>query len=185
MEELDGLLTETETLFHDAQEEGLLTSSRFVEQTRESLANFHNNAITIRAQVHSATSLSAQCLEMLKGLSQKISTISKQVKTVRAKISTTSASEKERLRRSALTVERVEALPEPMTTTDETLAGDDGEPDRSDLTSLPDFCLDRMQTTDTGSSDDNTINVVDDDYVKAEAISPIENSQQTSPLPTA
>ncbi|TFY54582.1 hypothetical protein EVG20_g9648 [Dentipellis fragilis] len=179
MEELDGLLIETENLFHDAQEQGLLKDSEFVQQTKQSLANFQNNALSIRSQVHSATSLFAQFLEMFKGLSMKISTILKQVKTVRAKISTTSAREKERLQemdsRALLNVE--------------TTAGNEGahadvDSDPSVLDTLPlhNLCLDRTETA--GSSDSATVKVGNDTYVKAETISPINTNQETSPLPT-
>ncbi|KAA1476519.1 hypothetical protein DENSPDRAFT_843511 [Dentipellis sp. KUC8613] len=175
MEELDGLLMETESLFHDAQEQGLLKSSRFVEQTKESLENFQNSAMAIRAQVHSATSLSAQFLEMLKGLSKRISTVSKQVKTVRAKISTTSAREKERLRQSALT----DCVPASAPNTTGTLAD---EPDSSCTPPLPVLHLDRTETSD--SSDSTIVGVDDEAYVKAETMSSINTSHEVSPVST-
>ncbi|KAA1476521.1 hypothetical protein DENSPDRAFT_516836 [Dentipellis sp. KUC8613] len=101
MQELDELLTETDTLFYDAREQGLLTEQSFVRQTQEQLNVLRYRALCLRSNVHSATTGLQQCVAMAKGLSLRIVMMCKEVKIVRARISTTSVEEKMRLQESA------------------------------------------------------------------------------------
>ncbi|THH13154.1 hypothetical protein EW146_g7037 [Bondarzewia mesenterica] len=103
IKELDATLEETENLFRDAQEQGLLMDAIFVERTLEKLQSLRNSTVVLRGKAHSATTTLQQGVEMTKGLSIKISLLCGEVKSVRAKISSTTAEAKARLQQSVTT----------------------------------------------------------------------------------
>ncbi|THH13161.1 hypothetical protein EW146_g7038 [Bondarzewia mesenterica] len=97
MKELDAAFGETEYLFRDAQEQGLLRNAAFVECIENRLSSLRDSTVIVRSKVHSATTTLKQCIEMVKGLSTKISFLCRDVKNLRADISTSMAEEKLRL----------------------------------------------------------------------------------------
>ncbi|THH04861.1 hypothetical protein EW146_g10060 [Bondarzewia mesenterica] len=104
LQELDATLEETETLFRDAQEQGLLMDPAFVEITQRHLSALRDRTIIVRGNVHAATTFFKQCKEMFKGLSLTISFICKDVKILRSVISTSSAEARLRLRETSMNV---------------------------------------------------------------------------------
>ncbi|THH13156.1 hypothetical protein EW146_g7035 [Bondarzewia mesenterica] len=98
LRELDDTLEETEGLFQDAQEQGLLTDASFVTVTRQHLSALRDRTLLVRSDVHAATTPIQQFHQMSKGLSLAISVICRDVKNVRSIISTSSAEARLRLR---------------------------------------------------------------------------------------
>ncbi|KAI0049759.1 hypothetical protein FA95DRAFT_1556451 [Auriscalpium vulgare] len=105
MRELDTLMEETESLFHDAQEQGLLIDPAFVSKTRSRIASLRHNVFFLRNQVYSARTVRQQTMEMLKGLSLKIGFTCEDVKVVRATISSTSAEQRKKLEEQRQNIE--------------------------------------------------------------------------------
>ncbi|KAI0049757.1 hypothetical protein FA95DRAFT_796373 [Auriscalpium vulgare] len=97
MRELDAVMEETEALFHDAQEQGLLVDKKFVSQTDVHLASLRRSVFFMRTQVYSARTPWQQAMKMLTGLSYKIGVVHDEVKDVRAVISSTSADMRNKL----------------------------------------------------------------------------------------
>ncbi|CDO77288.1 hypothetical protein BN946_scf184753.g38 [Trametes cinnabarina] len=101
LRELEEIFSETEGLLQKNTEAGLLGSHDIVSGFHNRLEQLRGKIEDVRVESHCATTYAQNLKKMLAGLSRRIYSICSEVKKLRAKISTTSARERERLRRAA------------------------------------------------------------------------------------
>ncbi|KAI9067208.1 hypothetical protein FKP32DRAFT_1588846 [Trametes sanguinea] len=98
--ELETVFTETEGLLKKNFEAGLLGPQDIAAQFHRRISLLERDIEDVRVESHCATTYIQNVKKMLGGLSRRIFYLCNEVKELRADISTTSARERERLRRS-------------------------------------------------------------------------------------
>ncbi|KAI0077835.1 hypothetical protein K474DRAFT_1707016 [Panus rudis PR-1116 ss-1] len=94
--ELDDTLTETYSLLHSVEEEGLLPNPAWAEEVKRRLAGYRRQTEEYRSTVYCATTCKGQLALWFQGVSRKISEKNTDVMEVRATIMSTSQKERER-----------------------------------------------------------------------------------------